>query len=175
MYTVETPSNSCTLSNSAIASFITTVNRTLLHTAKQPSIHCARYHRHQSCYVADGIKGGVIHIHILHKVFPEWFQLLISAPHLSSNYAGEGGKVARALAGMQAGPALLSVSLLTRRNAWHCWRAGAIQLRSGHEMYNYSYKHVLRSKHVTVGIYMHMEYKVCSMNYKACSRDMHMK
>ena len=32
---------------------------------------------------------------------------------------------------------------------------GSCQLRSGHEMY--SYKHVLRSKHVIVGMYMHIE------------------
>ena len=38
---------------------------------------------------------------------------------------------------------------------------------SGHEMY--SYKHVLRSKHVIVGIYMHIEYEVCSMKYKSVS------
>ena len=55
----------------------------------------------------------------------------------------------------------------------HCWRAGAIQLRSGHD----SYKHVLRSKQVIVGIYTctwSMKY-IRSMKYKACSRDMHIE
>ena len=42
-------------------------------------------------------------------------------------------------------------------------------------MYIAIYKHVLRSKQVTVGIYMHIEYKVRNIKYKACSRDMHME
>ena len=37
-----------------------------------------------------------------------------------------------------------------------------------------SYKHVLRNKHV-YHRYMHMEYEVRSIKYKACSRDMHME
>ena len=36
-------------------------------------------------------------------------------------------------------------------------------------------RHVLRSKQVIVGSYMHMEYEVCSINYKACNPDMHME
>ena len=50
------------------------------------------------------------------------------------------------------------------------WRAGAIQLRSGHEIY------IARpEKQAVYCRYMLMEYEVRSMKYKACSRDMHME